>query len=205
MRSVRMMALAAVSLAIIGCRSASKTQPAELVFFSERAKFLSAVASPSTVDFSKGSHDQRSFTRYNTAEGLTLDGVRFTGVSRSAGYTVDVYGPECRYLPRRNGDTSSLIGPSDGFVAARLSSGTHALGFDVFTTSTSTNPVPQDVRITLSTGHTFTVHTLPAPGLQFVGFTSTVPLLSVRLETATGDASPGLTSFVTGMSVLDSR
>ena len=202
MRVNLMLSLVVLSLAEVGCRSASETQPGELVFFSERAKFLATVTSPATIDFGKGNHDQRSVTRYSTADGLTLSGVRFTGISRNAEYTLDVYGPESRYLPPRNGNPSSIVGAGDGYIAARLPTGTRALGFDVFTT-TSTNPVPQDVRITLSTGHAFTVHTLPPPGLQFVGFTSPVPLLSVRIETVTGQANPGMSGFVYSTSAAD--
>lgn len=180
---------------LAGCQTTSRiATPEEIVFYSDRPSFAAAVPNPIDIDFHLANADRLGFTRYTTPEGLTAKNVRFVGVSRAEGYSLDAFGPNSPYRPAFAGNPTTVSGPPDGYLLIHLPPATYAFGFEVF--AADSNRTPADARVILSTGHAFAFPTLPAPRVQFVGFTAGVAIESVRIESAGTNATYGIANFV---------
>jgi len=184
---------------LLGCSA----DAAVIATYSDRPAFATAMSTSTVIDFSAGLVTSPS-TDYSSAAGLTLDGVNFTGPGPSAGvYAMSVQAPTDPLRTGWDGDNVVLNGASPvGYsILATLPVGTTGVGFDLYTVAGSANPPHgQPLRVTLSSGDQFVIQTFDKPTLAFAGFTSDVPLTSVRIESE-NNRNPQVADFTFGIAI----
>jgi hypothetical protein len=119
-------------------------------------------------------------TIYNTADGLTLGGIKFTGDNVDGTYYLVAH--DATQGPSYDWNSGAyILGPGWGikYIQATLPAGITALGVDLMS-----NPSAHSVTVTLSTGDSYAVGTSANPNRTFFGFVSDTPVDWVRFSAA---------------------
>ncbi len=117
---------------------------------------------------------------YNTADGLTLSGIKFVGDNLDGTYYLLAYdSPRGATYNWGSGDYIVGSGWGTKYIQATLPAGITALGVDVMT-----SPSGHAVTVSLSTGESYTVSTSANPNRTFLGFVSDTPVEWVRFSAA---------------------
>jgi hypothetical protein len=172
---------------IVMITSALMTVPASAtaLLYTDRVAWEAATSGLFTIDF-EGLATPGVPSNHSTAGGLTIGGVQFIGLTPPSSYYL--YGQDPATSPNfswNSGDV--LIGPNaawgGGYIEVNLpAGGVTSVGTDLMTHT----PFAQPVVVSLSTGESFTVGTYGNPTRAFVGFTSDVPLTSIRFTPENG-------------------
>ena len=123
-------------------------------------------------------------TTYNTADGLTLGGIKFTGDNVDGTYYLVAH--DATQGPSYDWNSGAyILGPGWGikYIQATLPAGITALGVDLMS-----NPSAHSVTVTLSTGDSYTVGTSANPNRTFFGFVSDTPVDFSEASTPEPDA-----------------
>jgi hypothetical protein len=170
---------------------------ADLIFYQDRASFNAASTNRTVVDFEGLAPSSTSFAYFPTPPGLTLSGANFNIGNPLPGDGLNPTGKDF-YAP--------TIYPSDFLVPSAstrngtdlditLPGGFTAIGLDLGSFNGGT------FTFLLSTGDTFTETPASFGGESFIGFTSTVPITSLRISIAGRDV-PVLDNFTFGAAVV---
>ncbi len=128
---------------------------------------------------------------YNTADGLTLSGIKFVGDNLDGSYYLQAYdSSEGGLYNWGSGDYIVGGGWGPKYLQVTLPAGITAVATDVMTS------LPGHlVTVTLSTGEWYTVGTSANPTRTFTGFVSDTPVEWVRFSAA--DSRPAIDNFTT--------
>jgi hypothetical protein len=184
-------AVAALALASVSAAPAA----ASVTFYTTQATYDAALALQSTT-VSTFNFNAVPLTSYDTASGLTVDGVNFVGNNGNGGYYLnptpayyccdDYNNPnETIQLPAIN---SSYYGVTNGYTAITFAKPTTAFSFDAYTVEAGDygGDGADTLNLTVggSTGQTVT---LPQSTTGFLGFISTTPVTSATLTGSTDE------------------
>jgi hypothetical protein len=118
---------------------------------------------------------------YNTADGLTLGGVKFVGDNLDGTYYLQAFdSAKGGTFNWASGDYILGSGWGTKYIQVTLPAGITAVSTDVM----NSNGVPQLVTVTLSTLESYTVSTFANPTRGFTGFISDTPIEWVRFSAA---------------------
>jgi len=194
----------ALALALLIAATASSVAAQPATVYTDRASWEAAATGVTTVDF-EGILPIGGVAVYRGG-GLSLAGLSFLG-SFDGGFYLAVVklgvGSDYDW-----GSGATLQGPSltgtpcgsypcggpNPKIRITLPAGTTAFATDLMTWIVSDIPIA----ITLSTGETFTRHTLPRPGRAFFGVTTDVPLTHVDITAAPTTAYPSVDNVSVG-------
>jgi hypothetical protein len=195
---------------VVSVCAMSSTASATIVFYTDESLFDAAATSLTSFGFNSLVTGSGSVT-YDTAAGVTLDGVNFVGTTGTAGnpYYLGAVGPDYYFNDyNRIPGASSLQGPgtsnsfyavTNGVTTITLPSGTTAFGlvlYDVLIGDT-TGAGTDTVNLTAD-GSTGSVVTPPFTGTAFLGFTSTTPITTVTLTGTAPNEFPTISSVSLG-------
>jgi hypothetical protein len=156
----------------------ARTAKADLVTYTSQASFNNVTSNDTTVDF-EGIAPPSQFTHVTTPPGITVGGVNFdinTATSNGNLYVVgDGYYYSFAVL------SSQESGDAVNNLVITLPQPYTAVAFDVGTFSGTA------ITVTFSSGATANVSPPTFDGIGFFGFTSTVPIVSLELDQASGD------------------
>lgn len=176
--------------------------------FGDRATFLAAAGSVTTIDFG-GIAPSGDLVEFNTLAGLTLAGVNFVGHS-DIGNTLFVIDDTfcCAAYSSRGGHGASLGSPVglDGpnpFIEVNLPGGTTAVGMDLFAVIQGDlgGSLTDTVQIGIE-GDTFLVPTVTVGvgnGRVFFGFISDAPISSFTIAPTRIDTGIDVVDFAFGV------
>jgi len=166
----RFFALVAVGLAVAATAAPSQ---ASIVVYNNQASFNAATTGLTSVNF-VGLAPPGGFTYYGNT--LTTGGLTFTDVGARL-FVIDpgFSPPSWSYTPGRPVLTDNFGGGA-GLTTTAFPAGTTAVSFTIgdFGPTTAT--------ITLSTGDVVNLNLAGQPNLDFIGFTSTIPITSVTIQ-----------------------
>ncbi len=204
MSSMRCSILILVALVAI-----SSGLQAQVTVYTNRQAWLAAVAAlkVTTIGF-EGIAPPGGFVLFDTAAGLTLNGVNFVGQS-SGGYGLTAVDSQFlkpvlydrgtgASLQSANSCCSTLI---NQFIIT-LPSNVYAAGADLWTVPLDGTPGNGTDTVKMTVGNSFsaTTVTLPYPGLAFLGFVSTSPITTMTYTQSTSAEIPELDNFSFGVS-----
>jgi hypothetical protein len=152
---------------------------ATTILYTNRLAWEAASTGLATIDF-EGPATPGNPISDSTAAGLTISGIQFIGVTPPDNYYLFVqdYGATWGSGDLLEGPNSIWIPAAGAYIEARLPAGVTAVGADLM----SRLPVADTFVVSLSTGESFTVATSANPNRAFVGFTSDVPITSIRFH-----------------------
>jgi hypothetical protein len=144
-----------------------------------RAEWQALTSSVFTIDF-EGLATTSVNPTYNTADGLTLGGIKFVGDNLDGTYYLQAFdsamGGSYNWA---SGDYILGSGWGVKYIQVSLPANVTGAAADVMT-----NSAGHDVTVTLSTGGPYTVSTFANPTHAFIGFTSDTPIDWIRFSAA---------------------
>jgi hypothetical protein len=172
---------------------ASGPARADLTFYGDRSSYEAATTGNTVIDF-EGIAADNDFTPVPLPVGLTVSGVNFTIDQATSDGFLFVVGKGYYYAgnsvltsQQSTLDTNNLvITLPGGFTAIAMDLGSF---------------IGQTFTFTLSTGDTFTEPAPALPDLGFAGFTSTVPIVSLRIDSPKADVM-NLDNFTFGTATV---
>jgi hypothetical protein len=176
---------------------------ASIITYTNRATFLAATASTTTIDFS-GIALATGAVGYNTSAGTTISGVQFVGTTDTSFQTAVIDRFFC--CPTYNrGQPASLAGPlanSNGpnpRTVITLPGGITAVGMDLFTVIFGDSGGSQTDTVVFSVGgNQYSILTAVAPNRVFFGFTSDAPISTFTVKPTRLDDAVDLAFFTSG-------
>jgi hypothetical protein len=170
-------------IAVIALTLLAAPAGATITTYTNSIAWSGATTNIFTIDFSGSASAVSPYvTDYNTADGLTINGVKIVGYTGETGvYSMSAWNPNGARGNWGSGDYLSG-GYSPGYLLVTLpDSGSTAVSFNLMS-----YPAAKSVLVTLEGGGSFTVPTFARPTLAFWGFVSDTPITSVRLSTTGG-------------------
>ena len=189
----------------------SVTAASPVTPYTDRAAFAAASTNTTTLNF-QSANTNGVITGYDTAAGLTLGGVNFVGTENGGSqYTLATISPAFFALYRGFDGNPTVLesGGNNAYdspvITISLPAGTTAVGTNLYTGVLGDGyaNTPEPVDFTLYSGGTslgtYTVQTFEKPTLAFAGFTSAVPITSIKVV-GENVSFTNLSSFVFGES-----
>jgi hypothetical protein len=142
-----------------------------------QAEWLALTSNVFTIDF-EGLATPSVNPTYNTAAGLTLNGVTFVGDQLDGTYYLQAFDSAMGGAYNwASGDYILGSGWGVKYIQITLPANVMGVAADVMT-----NASGHDVTVTLPTGGPYTVHTFANPTHAFIGFTSDTPIDWIRFS-----------------------
>lgn len=181
-----------VAILILLTCAAGTGLAATTITYDNQATFLNLFAPPPpVVNFDGYALNPGSTFAFDTANGLTIDGMQFVGHNTDCCYYAYVNNPASndKSYNWNSGAVAMIAGYWAGnrnYLTVALPAGMNAFGLDLMVANTAAVPNPRDVKITLSDGTTYTVTTAANPTRTFWGISSDVDISFLTIEAPGG-------------------
>lgn len=170
---------AALALLLWGVRTAE----AGLITYTSQSAFNSATSNDTTVNFEgivpANSDPDNNYVQYDTPPGVTVGGVNFDINTATSNGNLYIVGDGYYYANAVL--TSQQSTTSENNLVITLPQAYTAVGFDLGTFYGMT------ITVTFSSGDTTTISPPIFDGIDFFGFTSTAPIISLELDEPVDD------------------